>query len=65
MTVLETPVVRTDRLDELVAHLSGASGAASSAALHSAIEATGASDDRLEVVAHALVTLRRARRAQG
>lgn len=55
---------RTDRLDELVAHLTGCSAARASAAVRSAAEATGGSDDRLEVVARALVTLRRTARAR-
>lgn len=71
MTVLEThPAVRIDRLGELVAHLGGASEPAAAAAVQSAIEATGAGtatdrtdEDRLELVARALVTLKRRNRS--
>jgi hypothetical protein len=59
----QTTAVRTDRLGELVAHLTGCGTRTASAAVQSATDATGGSTDRLEVVAHALVTLRHTRRS--
>jgi hypothetical protein len=64
--MLQTPVL-TDRLAELVADLSGCGAAAAEAAVREAagFDRPTDHDDRLAVVASALVAVRRARRARG
>lgn len=63
--MLQTPVL-TDRLAELVADLSGCGAATAEAAVRNAsgFERPTDDDDRLAVVAEALVAVRRARRAR-